>query len=139
MEHRLLLENNLILLLIILNIELVVCFFLNRMEGGCFKFFITFVCHLKHHAKHNSYKPVMVLLKQSDIIRVFGGEANDLPLHQRRPDGYVSELWWYVVEAFWFSHRSCFYICAHLQQSYLPPHFILLLLIIYSLQIHSFI
>lgn len=45
----------------------------------------------------------------------------------------------YVVEAFWFSRRSCFYICAHLQQSHLPPHFILLLLIIYSLQIHSFI
>lgn len=109
------------------------------MEGGCFKFFITFVCHLQHHAEHNSYKPVMVLLKQNDIIRVFGGEANDLPLHQRSQTAMPLSYGAYVVEAFWFSRRSCFYICAHLQQSHLPPHFILLLLIIYSLQIHSFI
>lgn len=90
------------------------------MEGGCFKFFITFVCHLKHHAKHNSYKPVMVLLKQSAIIRVFGGEANDLPLHQRRPGGYVSELWWLCGGGLLvFSQKLLLYLCS--SPTILPP------------------
>lgn len=83
------------------------------MEAGCFKFFITFACHLKHHAEHNSYKPVMVLLKQDDIIRVFGGETNDLPLHRRRPDGYVSELWWlYGGGLLVFSQKLLLYLCS---------------------------
>lgn len=64
------------------------------MKGRCFKFLITFACHLKHHVEHVSCKPVMVLLKQGDIITIFGGEMNYLPLDQRMPDCYVSELLW---------------------------------------------
>lgn len=64
------------------------------MKGRYFKFFVTFACHLKHHTKHNSYKPVLVLLKQSDILRGFGGETICLSTERCQPA--LSLEWWWL-------------------------------------------
>lgn len=55
----------------------------------------------------------MVLLKQSDSITVFGGETNYLPLDQRMPDCYVSEILWLRGGGFLvFSQQLLLYLCS---------------------------